>query len=180
MKESKQKKEELKNKDNEIKIIEIKNTFRQKLKKIKQEAQSLYFLTKDERNPIVSELVSENLRISSVNLFRSTLQLGLGNVDNWNEAKVTDLSGLQRKNKLKRDKTMPNSYLDISDMVASEAMPLIHLSKRLIDQSKEILKSSRFLNESKTTIESSLFSTTFFTGIELNSLSEELQKTKRK
>lgn len=155
---------------------DIKGQLKKLITEIKQEAQMLSFLTVDEKNPLLSKVVSKNLYITCSNITRSALQLGLGNVENWADVKTVDLSKLRRKGS--GDKSKKTPYLDVQDMVASEALPLLELSIKLIGKSREVNNLCRDLRKSNDKIDTHLLSPIYFLAMELGSLSDRLKHEK--
>ncbi len=129
-----------------VNVVEVVTNLRKKLKEIKDEAQIIYTLTLDEEDADLSKLISQDLHICSINLFRGRLQASLGKADNWTEPETREFSVLKREKPENSQMSIP---LDKSDMFASETTPLFTFSKRLMKKSNEILKLCITLSESK-------------------------------
>ncbi|MEM0200783.1 MAG: hypothetical protein QXD23_00030 [Candidatus Micrarchaeaceae archaeon] len=157
-------------------LSKTKEELKNLIKQTKQEAHALSLLTFEEKNPYLSKIIADNLHVVYINLSRSNLQLGLGNVDNWSEAKKSSIPLLRRDNKNKENNK--KIIFDMYDMVAYEAVPLIELSTRIVNLSKDIFNKSKLLKSSGTIIEFQLLNSIFFASMEINIMSEEL-KTKR-
>ena len=112
------------------------------VKKTQQEAEAICELTEVENNINLSLIISKNIAQTGFNIYRARLAIGYSFPDNWKDISIIDAKETRRKDELElAENSIKNkaAYSDIQDMMASEAMPLIKFSEKLVAQSKEIL-----------------------------------------
>ncbi len=117
------------------------------VKKTQQEAEAICELTEFESNIHLSLIISKHIAQTGFNLYRARLAIGFNFPDNWKYISMMDAKETRRKDELElAENSIKNkaAYTDIQDMIASEAVPLIKFSEKLVAQSKEIL---RFVEE---------------------------------
>lgn len=152
-----------KNKEDISRINKVLEIIRRIEKEVVKDSSTLYSLVSEEKTPALSEIVSNDLKSASQNMYKTHVVLSMGFPPEWIEedersATIKELS---------RDKEVA-----VEDRMSAICLPYLRLSGKIVTDTENILNVSRNLRV--ILVENEISDNTFAVATNLRVLSETL------